>query len=485
MRSILRESAGIFTLPAPEGVILSENSEASTERVERFFASLRRPVSLAGQWLGILILCFLVLAVFSATLLWLFSDRLQKASVKWGPTFLAQPWADAYRDEWLESNVAHYVPYVGFRRTPNYTGRYINLDEASNRHTENPCSGPDAERIFMFGGSTLWGTGARDAYTIPSHLSAQLCAQGRAVAITNYGETGYTTNEETVQLIQELKRGQVPAMVIFYDGINDVGSSYQQGEAGNPQNVENRIIEFNARYNPIWESFFGQIKTYRVIRSGLRRSGILRPPSHFLPEDLHAPLARETSRVYFNNLRVVRALGQEYGFRSLYFWQPVVYTKAHRTSEEEQYVEQGIGVFMEHGYSVVREEIARHPERSVVDLSGIFDDQTGTIFIDWMHVNERGNELIARAMTQAVLPLLRPRSLGAWDPPGPSRGIRPGRRDRQPAQRRASVIYFPATAARDQGGNRGLTKDQPGAVAQPRSTSNGTTPYSDLSHRSH
>ncbi len=59
MRSIPQESAGSDTLPTPEGVILSENSEASTERVERFFASLRRPVSLAGQWLGILILCFL------------------------------------------------------------------------------------------------------------------------------------------------------------------------------------------------------------------------------------------------------------------------------------------------------------------------------------------------------------------------------------------------------------------------------------------
>ena len=50
----------------------------------------------------------------------------------------------------------------------------------------------------MFGGSTMWGTGARDACTIPSLLARALQGRGMSLEIINFGETGYVRTQEVI-----------------------------------------------------------------------------------------------------------------------------------------------------------------------------------------------------------------------------------------------------------------------------------------------
>ena len=45
----------------------------------------------------------------------------------------------------------------------------------------------------------------------------------------------------------ELQRGNVPDVVIFYDGVNDVFSTFQNGASGLPQNEASRVEEFGSR----------------------------------------------------------------------------------------------------------------------------------------------------------------------------------------------------------------------------------------------
>ena len=70
------------------------------------------------------------------------------------------PWVHKYWEEWKASKVVRWVPYVYWKRTP-FQGRYINTDSDGIRRTWTSSGarrGIDArERIFMFGGSTVWG----------------------------------------------------------------------------------------------------------------------------------------------------------------------------------------------------------------------------------------------------------------------------------------------------------------------------------------
>ena len=64
--------------------------------------------------------------------------------------------AKDYFNEFQQSGQSEYYPYLGYRRVPNYSGKYINIDENSIRRTINKCNNTSKKiRIFMFGGSNL------------------------------------------------------------------------------------------------------------------------------------------------------------------------------------------------------------------------------------------------------------------------------------------------------------------------------------------
>ncbi len=129
-------------------------------------------------------------------------------------------WVAEYFNEFTASYRTQYYSYVGYRRYPNFRGKYINLDEEALRRTVPDCSDRSANalRIFVSGGSAVWGTGARDEATIPSLLARKLCETGIPAKVTNFGESGYTNTQELIRLIVELRKEHIPDIVLFYDG---------------------------------------------------------------------------------------------------------------------------------------------------------------------------------------------------------------------------------------------------------------------------
>ena len=135
-------------------------------------------------------------------------------------------------------------PFTYWRYRP-HLGQYVNLDANGLRRTWNmPTDQP--VKVSMFGGSTMWGVGARDEFTIASMLSKMLAQVFPSrVQIANYGTTGYVSTQEMIFLLRELQQGQRPDIVIFYDGYNDTFSAYQSQVAGVTLNEHNRAAEFN------------------------------------------------------------------------------------------------------------------------------------------------------------------------------------------------------------------------------------------------
>ena len=60
--------------------------------------------------------------------------------------------------------------------------------------------------------------------------------------VFDYINEGYSL---IITLLLILQKGERPDVVIFYDGVNDTYSAFQQLRAGLPQNEFNREIEFN------------------------------------------------------------------------------------------------------------------------------------------------------------------------------------------------------------------------------------------------
>lgn len=145
----------------------------------------------AWLMLGITIL-LLSLLEGSLSLAFVIKDRIS-ASDRSAPdrrdladTYSDPTWVTNYYEEFRRSNAVQWRPYVYWRRQP-YHGNHINIDTNGIRLTALTKPMHQESRtpvkIVMFGGSALWGTGARDAFTIPSIFAQELQNKGVATEV--------------------------------------------------------------------------------------------------------------------------------------------------------------------------------------------------------------------------------------------------------------------------------------------------------------
>lgn len=350
-------------------------------------------------------------------------------------TYTDQSWVKKYYEEFGSSHAVRWMPYVYWRRGP-YRGEYINVDSNGIRRTATPVPLSERSRpsgtIFMFGGSTLWGTGARDDFTIPSLVARELQKKGLMSAITNFGESGYVTTQEVLMLLLRLRQGQRPDLVIFYDGINDTGSAYQHHVAGLPQNESNRVREFNLsspaefkrRAGMVLRDAASRLSTVRLL-NGLVGKSVLRPRAEFDTGPLYSaqftpdgPPSMGVVRTYWANVELVKALGEHYHFKYLFYWQPTIFQKAQLTKYEsgERQKVKNLERFYVETYAAMRQSgLAQKGEPAFHDLSSVFSDTPAPVYVDWAHLGESGNEIIARRIADDVLGAL---SLGPGQAPG-------------------------------------------------------------------
>jgi lysophospholipase L1-like esterase len=321
------------------------------------------------------------------------------------------PWIGDYFDELFRSTRLEWHSYVYWRRRP-FSGRYVNVDENGFRRTwrdPTPQAGARPTRIFAFGGSTLWGMGARDEFTVPSCLARQLSERvpGARVEVTNFAELGYVSTQEVISLEVALQRGNVPDLVIFYDGINDVFSSFQNGVAGSPQNETRLRASFEKpALSTLLKLAQGSAALAPLLRWAQDRAW--HDAYERRTPDQRSALARDTVGVYKANLALVEALGRRYGFRTLFYWQPVVFSKRRPTGDERDTVA-GLDLwreFFEATYAAVRsdEELVRTP--GFHDIQDVFGDSAEPYYFDCCHTNERANEIVAWRMLSDVAPLV-------------------------------------------------------------------------------
>src|SRR2546422_2514999 len=114
--------------------------------------------------------------------------------------------------------------------------RYVHVDSAGRRVTIQPSpSAAGSRRLLLLGGSAMWGYTARDSFTIPSQVARRLAGAG-AVEVVNLGQAAFTLTQEVTTLLLELRRGDVPDVVVFLDGSNGVATTFQSGSPGHVLN---------------------------------------------------------------------------------------------------------------------------------------------------------------------------------------------------------------------------------------------------------
>jgi hypothetical protein len=356
------------------------------------------------------------------------STRPDRAAI--ADAYRGADWSAGYFDEFRRAVRVDWRPYVEWWQRP-FRGAYVTLDERGLRPTPGEqTSDHEAIRILCFGGSTMMGMGARDDQTIPAVLFRRLTEGGRRVSVTNYGQLGHNSTQELITLQQLLKSAEPIDIALFYDGINEMACAEQTGRADGLFNEARRRAEFNLLHPDRRRDLIAAALTGaapRTLRRLRRLTGLaLRGPlpseqADLLRVDL-AELAREVIAAYLANMRLVRLLAREYGFRPIFFWQPVITTKKFKTPDERRWVEDYTSDPERRQvlYEAIIDERRRHSTlvegSDIIDLSALFDDWTEPVYIDLYHLSETGNATVAEAMLPAVAQIasaLRPRTHAA------------------------------------------------------------------------
>jgi hypothetical protein len=319
-----------------------------------------------------------------------------------------KPWAKRFWKEQNASGQFQFKPYVFWRRRP-FRGQYINIDEAGIRLTANWYCSPEAAVVWMFGGSNVWGTGAKDDETIPSFLAQEYSKSLGPVCVTNFGESGWVSMQEIIQLEIELKRAvKPPALVVFYDGFGDVYATYQSGRTDAPQDFEQLRQKMEVSKEAGGVAYLREANTYRLIEFFMtellklkqKRSQITSKPGKDLTIFAHTAADN-----YLKNLMLLESLSARYGFRYETFWGPLPFLGNKPLAAEER---KGRDRFEQDNPGLpelakkTHELVFSTPSSHVHDLIKAFDNQPEELFIDYGHTNPDGNRIVAEQILGTI-----------------------------------------------------------------------------------
>ena len=363
------------------------------------------------------------LLIFSITLLFLFSIEILSGLLIQSGIFNKNgeviQRANIYPTEHLEeikemfleqaSIKYEWEPFLHQRAQP-FNGKHIRINEQLVRKTKQPhFANNKTIKIFAFGGSTMWGDGSRDNFTIPSWLSKMIEYDSLApFHITNFGNSAYTRTHENILLIRELQKGNIPDIVIFYDGVNDVISCGFHHEVGIPQKAKNRKMEFNVRQDKSKLILMLARSTFT-----LRLINLMRPKKKFrnLENADISSLSMDFVNHYLQNVKISNALAKEYGFECINYWQPVVYTKENLTTLDERIINE-IPYYLpyfKNFYKSILENKTLNSRTDFHNLSHLLDNST-QYYYDLCHISEDGNEVVAAEMYKDLKTLIQAKS---------------------------------------------------------------------------
>jgi lysophospholipase L1-like esterase len=326
------------------------------------------------------------------------------------PYYNNQDWSSLY---WKEHRLAlkeKYYPYVIWRSLA-FTGKMLNIDEKGIRRTPSANCAANAKKVYVFGGSAMWGWGAPDWGTIPAYLQNKLQATNKKpVCVVNFGENAYVSTQSLIQLQLLLGEGQVPDLVIFYSGVNEVIAASQSGQTILHQNFTDIAARFqNREYSIVrWFKNFNAFRLFNMLVAQFDSPG---NNKDVLQNSDIDELADAVSRIYLNNYRIIRALAEAHQFDYYLFWQPHILIGNKPLNSHEQNMITGLNWvynmdpalirLFRATYAIIEREAPNYEH--MYYMGYVFDKTESQLWIDtWGHVTPVGNKLVADEMIDII-----------------------------------------------------------------------------------
>jgi len=346
----------------------------------------------------------------------------------------AYPWADEYFRE-IQTTPSSYWPFTESRPS-SFQGKYVTIKGWSRATYEPKKLSADAPVVWMFGGSTTWGEGQRDDYTIASYLARIAQDAGTPIRVVNYGQRGWTHFQEMILFEQLLASEPAPDVAIFYDGANETNAQ-TMGASGVPTHtlVSQYAALISGGIDPefapddpppappsaaqvAWKSYLSNSAIQKLVRLGKRQFDTPVGAAEARPTQsdgssgtggtsttggnsqgtgsqstgvgpTYVTTLKDAERaldVYGRGRKMTTHLAEDYGVTPIFFWQPTL------TDE--------VGTWANENVS-----------EPTINLSDALDGRED-VFLDGGHTNEEGARIVAERIWREIAPIVKAPRVG-------------------------------------------------------------------------
>jgi len=257
-----------------------------------------------------------------------------------------------------------------------YTGTHISMTDGIRQTTDIPPSVTVGQKVFLFGGSTMFCIEVPDRLTIASFLQRSLRILSDSYQVVNCGCPGATAVDRTRMLseIVEIKQGDI---AIFYFGDNDSGW------------IDHRSGKLSQQLVPL---FVRTLRGFADLGSEIARW-------------IYGEIAPGRFRK-FSQLAVVdtiQSLNEAHkhclvkGAQTVAILQPNIYTLRTKSDYERQ-LEKRFSLDLKTLIVDAYQQYENWIKTTSYGVSAthIFNNAQASVFLDWSHANARGSELIAK-----------------------------------------------------------------------------------------
>lgn len=310
------------------------------------------------------------------------------------------------------------APFTIYRNLPSQKTTAFTINSRGLRAAEG-VEQDSAPKIIFLGASAAFGYLAQtDEETISSRLEQSM----KPYRVLNAGVVAFLSGQELSYLATELIDYR-PAIVVAYDGWNDLRDSVYRDRKENELGYiwyffdleENQLQQnYQTQVSPskAFIRFAEAVSTKSRLLTRIREKIKGNPPEgHIQHRELLDPVVQN----YAANLRKMSLISHAHGAEFVVVFQPELGQKPHLTPAEEQCLAVGSGslttAYRKEFPALYREFLAKTKQQldkdkvEWIDIneSDKYRENVETLFLDVVHTNRRGNEIVA----EIIAPRLR------------------------------------------------------------------------------
>jgi hypothetical protein len=300
------------------------------------------------------------------------------------------PWAKKHFQEFSALKTEYHDFFVW--RRAGFEGETITIDRSGYRR--HGTADPAQSNVWLFGGSTMWGTGSPDDGTI----AARLEKIGQRPTF-NFGESGYNAHQSLNLLMKLQLDGGRPETIVFYDGVNDVEHKCQSQSSFYSTGREHQIRSI-LQANGVEALYIARVLQPLIEIAGRlgHHDGPGRPVYDCDVDERKAELVAQNLATDWATAKIIAG---RLGARFVGVLQPVAFVGTPNLGQAPEVVGNDL---LRRQYAVVYPRIRAALQRAgmeYIDLTAVFDGDEA-LYIDFCHVIPKGNEMVAAALDRAL-----------------------------------------------------------------------------------